>query len=117
MERLRACYDRLSEYISHHSTFDIEPYESVELVERYRQYWKPDNVRIVLLAESHVLTTNDDRNFTIKKLDRLPGYPAQYAKFVYCLAYGENYFRTWGRAKVTRCICSNNSQMPPFCKA
>lgn len=69
---------------------DSEPYESVELVEKYRQYWRPDNVRVILLAESHVFTTDSDRQFKISPIDGLPDYPTQYAKFVYCLAYGED---------------------------
>ncbi len=67
----------------------IEPFESVALVEAYRQYWKPDTVRIVLLAESHLLTSDNDRRITIPPIVDLPGYPTEYAKFVYCLAYGE----------------------------
>lgn len=71
---------------------DSEPYKSVKLVENYRQYWRPDpnNVRVILLAESHVFTTGSDRKFKITPIDGLPDYSKQYAKFVYCLAYGED---------------------------
>ena len=40
---------------------NAEPLESVHLVEAYRRYLKPDTVRVVLLAESHVFTSNEDR--------------------------------------------------------
>ncbi len=83
--RLHDCYNQLQEILSD----GIEPYESVELVERYRRYWKPDKVRIILLAESHVFTTPSDRSIPVSKIAQLPGYPTDYAKFVYCLAYGE----------------------------
>ena len=82
---LRQCYDQLQQQIGN----NLEPFESVALVEKYRQYWKPDIVRIVLLAESHLLTSENDRRITIPALANLPGYPTEYAKFVYCLAYGE----------------------------
>ena len=68
---------------------DAEPLESVRLVETYRRYLKPETVRIVLLAESHVFTSDEDRRVAIPPIDSLPGYPTKYARFVYCLANGE----------------------------
>lgn len=85
MKKLRACYDKLRSILGK----NIEPYESVELVEKYRQYWKPDRVRILLLAESHVFTSDSDRAIKIPDIPDLPGYPQEYAKFVYCLGCGE----------------------------
>src|SRR6266508_2896199 len=67
----------------------IEPFASVQLVEVYRRYWKPDKVKIILLAESHVYTRDDDRRIIIPAIAQLPRYPSQYARFVYCLGYGE----------------------------
>ncbi len=66
---------------------DIEPFGAVKLVEEYRQYWKPEIVKVVLLAESHVFTTLNDMDIHFHT--SLAHYPTQYAKFVYCLAYGE----------------------------
>lgn len=85
---LQHCYNQIRQVIGKNI---IEPYESVSLVERYRQYWKPDNdnVRIILLAESHVFTSDNDRLIGMPLIENLPGYPTEYAKFVYCLAYGE----------------------------
>ena len=85
LNSLRNCYDKLTPILGE----DIEPYESVELVERYRRYWKPQRVRVLLLAESHVFTSDLDRTIRIPEIQGLNGYPSQYAKFVYCLAYGE----------------------------
>ena len=67
----------------------IESFESIELVEEYRQYFKPDQVKVLLLAESHVFTSDEDTNIHIPPISGLNGYPNKYAKFVYCLAYGE----------------------------
>ncbi len=68
---------------------NIESFSSVELVEEYRQYWKPKKVKIILLAESHVFTNESDMGIELMNLDLLPDYPRRYSKFVYCLAYGE----------------------------
>ena len=68
---------------------EIEAIESVQLVEKYRRFFKPDKVRLILLAESHVYTHERDRQIPILSIPSLPGYPEQYARFVYCLGYGE----------------------------
>jgi hypothetical protein len=70
---------------------NTEPLESVRLVETYRRYLKPETVRVVLLAESHVFTSDEDRRVAIPPIDDLPRYPRQYARFVYCLGNGERY--------------------------
>ena len=62
------------------------------MVERYRQFFKPERLRVALLAESHVFTSDEDRKIVIPSLADLPGYPTQYARFVYCLGYGERMF-------------------------
>jgi len=54
---------------------NAEPLESVRLVETYRQYLKPERVRVVLLAESHVFTSDEDRRVAIPPIADLPGYP------------------------------------------
>jgi hypothetical protein len=68
---------------------NAEPLESVQLVETYRRYFKPETVRVVLLAESHVFTSNEDRRIAFPPIPELPGYPTQYTRFVYCLGLGE----------------------------
>jgi len=85
MDKLRNCYDKLRLILGD----NIEPYESVELVEKYRRFWKPEDVRTLLLAESHVFTKDSDRTINIPKIPELNDYPEEYAKFVYCLGYGE----------------------------
>lgn len=67
----------------------IESFQAIELVEQYRQYFKPTNVKVVLLAESHVFTTQEDMDIQIPNIAGLDNYPNKYAKFVYCVGYGE----------------------------
>ena len=83
------CYQTIHSILGDQS----EPYESVDLIENYRRYWRPEKVNIILLAESHVFTSNTDRSFKLIDIKdggaSLKSYPKSYAKFVYCLAYGE----------------------------
>ena len=48
----------------------VEPLEPVRLVETYRRYLKPESVRVVLLAESHVFTSDEDRRIRISRCRR-----------------------------------------------
>lgn len=70
MELLRQAYRRLANIVGN----DIESLESVELVEAYRRSFKPEKVRVVLLAESHVFTDDADRRIVIPPIPELPGY-------------------------------------------
>ena len=65
----------------------------VKEVEEYRQFWKPDQTKVVLLAESHVYTDEEDfaRQCNQSFIQRiLPFYPTRFVRFVYCLGYGED---------------------------
>jgi hypothetical protein len=84
-ELLLSCYREISNILGDRS----EPWQSVKLIEQYRRYWRPKKVNVVLLAESHVFTSDGDRACRLKSLDELPDCPDSYARFVYCLAYGE----------------------------
>jgi hypothetical protein len=60
----------------------------------YYDYWRPDEVKVILLAESHA-HTNQDRAFDGPKFNRTllkDAYdgPCDFISLVYCLAYGEN---------------------------
>lgn len=87
----------------------IEPLESVQLVETYRRYLKPEKVRVLLLAESHVFTSDEDRQIIIQPHTDLPDYPTQYARFVYCLGYGEQIL-------TKNQLYPKNTGTPPFWK-
>ncbi|MDG6221876.1 MAG: hypothetical protein QCH99_01275 [Candidatus Bathyarchaeota archaeon] len=72
---------------------NVDSFNVVKEVENYRQYWKPEKVNVILLAESHVFTCQQDYNI---KLDDsllenlLPNFPNHFVRFVYCLGYGED---------------------------
>lgn len=90
MHKLRATYSRIKELLGEQT----EPLESVELVEAYRRFFKPETVSVVLLAESHFYAYDSERQIPTLPLPSLPGYPEQYARFVYCLGYGEKSLTT-----------------------
>ncbi|MCH7757320.1 MAG: hypothetical protein IIA19_02425 [Thaumarchaeota archaeon] len=72
-------------------SLNLEPFCIVKAVDDHRNFWKPKNVRVVLLAESHVHTLMDEYNnsMTYEGFEGLEGCPSNYVKLVYCLGYGE----------------------------
>jgi hypothetical protein len=86
MGTLDDCYGELS------SVLDVvEPHEAVVRAEEHRSFWRPERVRVALLAESHVFTTLGDLE---RRVVRAPSAPARaptgFVRLVYCLGYGEN---------------------------
>ena len=88
-------YELIQQNIPHNARLDS--LEVVKQVEKYRQFWKPEKVNVVLLAESHVYTEREEFDTTCRNsiLDRImlpqnKGYPVNFVRFVYCLGYGEN---------------------------
>jgi len=70
---------------------ELEPFDVVRTVDEHRNFWKPEKVRVLLLAESHVYTSITKHN-NIMRYDGFPqliGCPTNYVKLVYCLGYGE----------------------------
>src|SRR5262245_48897798 len=63
-------------------------------VEQHRWAWKPSNVRVLLVAESHVYTSVEDSTLHVRT-EMLPEEarhaPREFVRLVYCLGYGE----TW----------------------
>jgi len=71
---------------------ELEPFCIVKSVNDHRNFWKPNKVRVLLLAESHVYTSITEYN-NIMRYDGFPELvecPENYVKLVYCLGYGEN---------------------------
>ena len=71
----------------------VDSFRVIVRVEEYRQFWKPQKTNVILLAESHVYTTDEEYEaFCSKaKLDYfIKNYPINYVRFIYCLAYGES---------------------------
>lgn len=85
MNKLQSTYDKI---IQEHPNLTFESYKVVKLVNDYRLYWKPQRVKTILLAESHVFT--NELETTIKHNINLPDYPNNYVRFVYNLAYGQS---------------------------
>lgn len=87
IDSLKKCYDGLKGIVGD----DIESFEVVNVVDKYRQFWKPDDVKVVLLAESHIFTEENEFKCKLNRSKlNLEDYPKDYVRFVYCLAYGEN---------------------------
>jgi len=80
---LSESYDRIKQMVENPESFEV-----VEQVEAYRNLWKPAQVNVVLLAESHVHTSQDD--FLEWSYGKNPIYGGRLVRFVYCLGYGEN---------------------------
>lgn len=111
---LEECIERAYETIQQNIArgMRVDSLEVVKQVEEYRQFWKPEETNVVLLAESHVYTNQED--FEVK-LDRfvlhrlLPDYPTRFVRFVYCLGYGE-------KELLTRRIGRRNYGTPQYWK-
>lgn len=68
-----------------------EPFEVIERADEHREYWRPDRVRLVLLAESHVYTQAAELEHSLRATLPLPaGLPKGYVRLVYALGYGED---------------------------
>lgn len=85
MSTLQATYDEITR---NHRELIFESFEVVKLVNDYRMFWKPERIKTILLAESHVFT--NELESALKHDIQLPGYPTNYVRFVYNLAYGQN---------------------------
>ncbi len=81
---LRECYDGLKKL---GPNLDIDSLDIVEEVAKMRHQWKPGKVRVVLLAESHAHTSQEDFATSWHIPDTI--YKGKFVRFVYCLANGE----------------------------
>jgi len=71
----------------------LEPSDVAIAVERHRWAWKPERVRVLLIAESHVYTSDGDFRARIRTQLLPPAAqhaPVEYVRLVYCLGYGES---------------------------
>ena len=87
MNALEECHRRLARLLGS----DAEPIEVLRRAEEHRAYWRPERVRVVLLAESHVYTSASELERRVV-LPGMPGndLPRAFVRLVYCLGYGEN---------------------------
>jgi hypothetical protein len=78
----------------------IDSFDVVKQVEQYRQFWRPEKTSVVLLAESHVYTDEQDYQMICDQSIThrvIPDYPLRFVRFVYCLGYGESELVTGSR--------------------
>ena len=87
MDSVLECYSRLCDVLGP----SIESVDVIKRAEEHRWYWRPSQVKIVLLAESHVYTTDDELAREIRLPPSAPSnLPRGFVRLVYCLGYGEN---------------------------
>jgi hypothetical protein len=74
---------------------DLEPLETALAAEAHRWFWKPNVVKFIVVAESH-LYTSEVELLVKMRLDKLRVYgfptnaPLGFVRLVYCLGYGVN---------------------------
>jgi hypothetical protein len=85
-------YESIRKRIRHILLDSLDSLDVVKQVEEYRQFWKPKEIKVVLLAESHVHTIRKDYAVRFKSFvaKEIPDYPLHFVRFVYCLGYGES---------------------------
>jgi hypothetical protein len=81
----------------------------LEAVHAHREYWRPADVRVLLLAESHVMTPSVDAASSVSLAPfGLANAPSAFVRLVYCLGYGE--------PGLVTPLVSENSGTPQFWK-
>ncbi len=84
---LSDCYSTLLPFLG----ANPEPFEVLARADEHRAYWRPNRVRLLLLAESHVYTQTKELDHYLRPNPLLPpGLPAGYVRLVYSLGYGED---------------------------
>lgn len=87
-DTLFVCHERLAKLLGS----NVEGVEVLRRADEHRAYWRPEHVRVVLLAESHVFTTPQELALTIASPPTAPpDLPRGFVRLVYCLGYGENH--------------------------
>lgn len=69
---------------------EIEPASVLRAVAAHREYWRPEQVLVLLLAESHVMTREMELSAGMSlQAYGHAGAPSEFVRLVYCLGYGE----------------------------
>jgi len=88
-QSLGLCYERIRPLLTCKNLgFPPEPAWAVSAVDDHRRHWRPKQVKVLLLAESHVYT-EDDFALNYRNFPELKSLPRKYVRLVYCLGYGE----------------------------
>jgi hypothetical protein len=90
MNALEECHNELARLIRA-SGAKPETLDVFRCAEQHRVFWRPRNVRVLLLAESHVYTSDSalERRVDLSRFTNLE-VPRGFVRLVYCLGYGEN---------------------------
>ena len=87
--KLKQCYDMI---LNDNLSLKIDSFSVVKTVHDLREFWKPKNVKVILLAESHVYTKDDEWEILLKPDSSLTkNCHNHFVRFVYCLGYGEDH--------------------------
>lgn len=88
MDSLENCYGKLRTILGS----EIEPIQVLRIADAHRRFWRPEKVKTILLAESHVYTSGEEAALTIQLPTNISSSaPQSFVRLVYCLGYGENY--------------------------
>jgi len=83
MGALEECHRQLARLLGP----DAEPVEVLRCADEHQAYWRPERVRVILLAESHVYTKPPELNHQVNLLDSKVS--CKFIRHIYCLGYGE----------------------------
>jgi hypothetical protein len=88
VNKLYDTYNRIKESINYHK---YDSFDVVKAVVNHRNFWKPPIVKTILLAESHVYTTDEDlsNSLSYPSREEFKDLPTEFLRLVYCLGYGE----------------------------
>jgi len=89
MVSLEQAYNRIKDAYG-----QIDSFKIVKDVVNYRNFWKPlGRINVILLAESHVYTSDEDFKIELDYSNfgrlNLSNYPRSFVRFVYCIGYSE----------------------------
>ena len=110
----RDTYDRVAAILEGHA----DSWLAVQAVDAHREHWRPAHPSVLLLAESHVFT-DEDELVEMRGADepRFGDLPDTFARFIYCLGYGEPRFIGHPMPTPTRTLRSRkNNGSPQFWK-
>lgn len=69
----------------------LESAASLDAVDAWRNLWRPQRVRTLLVAESHVAPVAGDEAIRVDlRGGGVESHPERYVRLVYCLGYGES---------------------------
>ena len=81
---LDEAYHAARSIIERDGALPVESFAVAQEVERLQCYWRPECVRVILLLESHVWTSDEEFKSKVRQPD---GVETSFMRFLYCLGY------------------------------